>query len=118
MSFPAPSSASPCPVPAAKGEDAPKGFLQVIATSPQRKQGSDYTRLDLANAIATPDNPLTARVIVNRVWAWHFGRGIVNTPSNFGKLGDPPSHPELLDWLAVEFVKHGWSIKWLHRQIM
>jgi hypothetical protein len=52
------------------------------------------------------------------VWAWHFGRGLVATPSNFGKLGDAPSHPELLDWLAVEFVKHGWSIKWLHRQIM
>jgi hypothetical protein len=104
--------------PATKGEDAPKGFLQVIAESPPRKQGPDFTRLDLANAIATEKNPLTARVIVNRVWAWHFGRGIVNTPSNFGKLGDAPSHPELLDWLAVEFVKHGWSIKWLHRQIM
>src|SRR6185437_16189730 len=78
----------------------------------------DFTRLDLANAIATKDNPLTARVIVNRVWAWHFGRGIVGTPSNFGKLGNAPTHPELLDWLAVEFVKHGWSIKWLHRQIM
>ena len=102
--------------PATKGEDAPKGFLQVIATSPEAKK--DFTRLDLANAIATEKNPLTARVIVNRVWAWHFGRGIVNTPSNFGKLGDSPSHPELLDWLAVEFVKHGWSIKWLHRQIM
>lgn len=102
--------------PATKGEDAPKGFLQVIATNPEPKK--DFTRLDLANAIATEKNPLTARVIVNRVWAWHFGRGIVATPSNFGKLGDAPSHPELLDWLAVEFVKHGWSIKWLHRQIM
>ncbi|MFO0803477.1 MAG: PSD1 and planctomycete cytochrome C domain-containing protein [Gemmataceae bacterium] len=102
--------------PATKGEDAPKGFLQVIATNPEPKK--DFTRLDLANAIATDKNPLTARVIVNRVWAWHFGRGIVATPSNFGKLGDAPSHPELLDWLAVEFVKHGWSIKWLHRQIM
>src|SRR5439155_6210572 len=101
-----------------KGEDAPKGFLQVVSTSQQRQQGNDFTRLDLANAIATPDNPLTARVIVNRVWSWHFGRGLVNTPSNFGKLGDAPSHPELLDWLAVEFVKHGWSMKWLHRQIM
>ena len=104
--------------PATKGEDAPKGFLQVISSSPTRKPGSDFTRLDLANAIATSENPLTARVIVNRVWAWHFGRGIVNTPSNFGKLGDAPSHPELLDHLAVEFVKHGWSIKWLHREIM
>ena len=104
--------------PATTGEAAPKGFLQVLAVSPPRKQGSDFTRLDLANAIASAENPLTARVIVNRVWAWHFGRGLVNTPSNFGKLGDAPSHPELLDWLAVEFVKHGWSMKWLHRQIM
>jgi hypothetical protein len=103
--------------PATKGEPAPKGFLQVVAR-PGAKAGPDYTRLDLANAIASPDNPLTARVIVNRVWAWHFGRGLVSTPSNFGALGERPSHPELLDWLAVEFVKHGWSIKWLHRQIL
>jgi Protein of unknown function (DUF1553) len=103
--------------PATPGDPAPKGFLQVLA-NPQRKPGADFTRLDLANAIASPDNPLTARVFVNRVWAWHFGRGLVNTPSNFGALGDRPSHPELLDWLAVEFVNHGWSVKWLHRQIM
>jgi hypothetical protein len=80
--------------------------------------GSDFTRLNLAEAIASKDNPLTARVIVNRVWAWHFGRGLVSTPSNFGALGEKPSHPELLDWLAVNFVKNGWSVKWLHRQIM
>jgi hypothetical protein len=102
--------------PATKGEDAPKGFLQVLPS--QTPAGSNFTRLDLANAIASKDNPLTARVIVNRVWAWHFGRGIVNTPSNFGNLGDKPSHPELLDWLAVNFMKNGWSLKWLHRQIM
>jgi mono/diheme cytochrome c family protein len=103
--------------PATKGEAAPKGFLRVLATS-GAKGGPDYTRLDLANAIVSKDNPLTARVIVNRVWAWHFGRGLVNTPSNFGALGDKPSHPELLDWLAVEFMNHGWSLKWLHRQIL
>jgi hypothetical protein len=102
--------------PAAKGEPAPKGFLQVLPSP--KPPGGDFTRLDLANAIASKDNPLTARVIVNRVWAWHFGRGLVSTPSNFGKLGDRPSHPELLDWLAVNFVKNGWSMKWLHRQIM
>src|SRR5439155_26947207 len=102
---------------ATKGEDAPKGFLQVLS-KPGAKSGSDYTRVDLANAIASPGNPLTARVIVNRVWQQHFGRGLVNTPSNFGSLGDRPSHPELLDYLAVEFVNHGWSIKWLHRQIL
>ncbi len=102
--------------PATKGEDAPKGFLQVLPSP--TPAGAAYTRLDLANAVASKDNPLTARVIVNRVWAWHFGRGLVNTPSNFGKLGDKPSHPELLDWLAVNFVKNGWSMKWLHKQIM
>jgi hypothetical protein len=102
--------------PATKGEDAPKGFLQVLPSA--KAAGGDFTRLDLANAIASEKNPLTARVFVNRVWAWHFGRGLVSTPSNFGKLGDAPSHPELLDWLAVNFVKNGWSVKWLHRQIM
>lgn len=102
--------------PLAKGEAVPKGFLQVLPVA--TKSGSSFTRLDLANAIANPENPLTARVIVNRVWAWHFGRGLVNTPSNFGSLGDRPSHPELLDWLSVNFVKNGWSLKWLHRQIV
>ncbi len=102
--------------PATKGEDAPKGFLQVL--SKPGASAKDYTRLDLATAIATKDNPLTARVFVNRVWAWHFGRGLVDTPSNFGVLGGRPSHPELLDWLAVGFVQNGWSVKWLHRQIM
>jgi hypothetical protein len=102
--------------PATQGEVAPKGFLQVLPSS--AKSGTGYGRLELAEAIASKDNPLTARVIVNRVWAWHFGRGLVNTPSNFGALGDKPSHPELLDWLAVNFVKNGWSMKWLHRQIM
>jgi hypothetical protein len=75
-------------------------------------------RLALANWITDSRNPLTARVIVNRVWYYHFGTGIVNTPSDFGSNGDRPSHPELLDWLAAGFVEHGWSIKWLHRQIL
>ena len=100
--------------PAVFGDLAPKGFLQVVGTpAPAR----DYTRLDLANSIAAKSNPLTARVIVNRIWQGHFGRGLVNTPSNFGKLGGPPSHPELLDTLAVGFMDNGWSLKWLHRQI-
>jgi mono/diheme cytochrome c family protein len=102
--------------PAVQGEPAPKGFLQVLPSP--APAGEKFNRLDLANAIGSKDNPLTARVIVNRVWSWHFGRGLVNTPSNFGKLGDAPSHPELLDWLAVNFVKNGWSLKWLHRQIV
>jgi len=104
--------------PAQPGEPAPKGFLQVVQPCLGDAPKKEFTRLDLAEAIASPKNPLTARVIVNRVWAWHFGRGLVGTPSNFGELGDRPSHPELLDWLAVKFMENGWSLKWLHRQIV
>jgi len=75
-------------------------------------------RLELANWIASKENLLTARVLVNRVWHWHFGTGIVRTPNNFGMLSEPPSHPELLDWLATQFLNDGWSIKKLHRRIM
>ena len=75
-------------------------------------------RPELARWIARADNPLTARVIVNRVWQHHFGEGIVRTPSNFGKLGERPSHPRLLDWLADRFIRDGWSIKRLHRRIV
>jgi hypothetical protein len=75
-------------------------------------------RLALARWIASPANPLTARVIVNRVWQQHFGTGLVATPNNFGKMGKRPTHPELLDWLAVWFTEHGWSIKQLHRLIL
>ncbi len=75
-------------------------------------------RLALADWIVDPKNPLTARVIVNRVWQYHFGQGIVNTPSDFGLMGDRPSHAELLDSLAISFIENGWSLKWLHRQIL
>lgn len=75
-------------------------------------------RLALANWLTSPGHPLTARVYVNRVWHHHFGRGIVATPGNFGRSGSLPTHPELLDWLAVDFIEHGWSTKRLHRQIM
>jgi hypothetical protein len=75
-------------------------------------------RIALAEWLASPANPLTARVIVNRIWHHHFGRGIVATLDNFGKVGERPSHPELLDWLAVEFVKRGWSLKQMHRLMM
>ncbi len=75
-------------------------------------------RTVLADWIASPDNPLTARVIVNRVWQHHFGRGIVRSSNNFGLLGDPPTHPELLDWLARDFIAGGWKFKRLHKQIL
>jgi hypothetical protein len=74
--------------------------------------------MTLAKWIGSPDNPLTARVMVNRIWQHHFGEGIVRTPNDFGKNGDRPSHPELLDWLAVTFVEQGWSVKALHRLIL
>jgi hypothetical protein len=74
--------------------------------------------LELARAIASPGNPLTTRVLVNRVWQQHFGRGIVGTPSNFGLLGERPTHPELLDHLTAKFIASGWSLKQLHRDIM
>jgi hypothetical protein len=75
-------------------------------------------RLQLAEWLTQPDNPLTARVLVNRIWQHHFGKGIVATPSNLGRRGEPPTHPELLDWLTARFIDSGWSIKALHRQIL
>ena len=102
----------------AEGEAAPKVFPAIIAGFEQTPVSSGSGRLELANWIASPSNPLTARVMVNRIWQKHFGEGIVRTPSNFGKLGTPPTHPELLDWLASSFVKEGWSVKEMHRKIM
>ena len=86
---------------------------------PERQPGAKSTgrRLALANWIASPDNMLTARVMVNRVWQFHFGRGIVRSSNNFGQIGDAPTHPALLDWLAAEFVRGGWRLKALHRTI-
>jgi hypothetical protein len=79
---------------------------------------SGKRRAAFARWLTSPDNPLTARVLVNRVWGWHFGQPIVRTPNDFGAQGEPPTHPELLDWLARDFMEHGWSLKRLHRQIM
>lgn len=102
-----------------KGPVVPRGFLQVVSsgstiTIPEGQSG----RVQLADWITDPDNPLTARVIVNRVWMHLLGQGIVRTVDNFGQLGDRPSHPELLDTLAVQFVREGWSIKTLVRKIV
>ncbi len=100
------------------GEVAPRRFLRILTGSDRTPYTKGSGRLALAKDIASPDNPLTARVIVNRVWQHHFGRGIVDTPSNFGSQGSLPSHPKLLDTLSVRFMKAGWSLKWLHREIM
>jgi cytochrome c553 len=100
------------------GEETPRRFLSILSgeNAPPFKDGSG--RLELARAIANKNNPLTARVMVNRIWQHHFGQGLVRTPSNFGLLGEPPTHPELLDYLAAQFMEQGWSMKSLHRLIM
>jgi mono/diheme cytochrome c family protein len=102
--------------PANLGADAPHRFLAVLGDGKPFVHGSG--RRELAEAIASPDNPLTARVLVNRVWQHHFGKGLVRTPSNFGALGERPTHPELLDYLATRFIRSGWSLKALHREIL
>jgi hypothetical protein len=100
------------------------GFLSVITYGnpptelPPAEGRTSGRRLALAEWLISRDNPLPARVIVNRIWHHHFGRGIVSTLDNFGKMGEQPTHPELLDWLAVEFMNRGWSIKQMHRLIM
>jgi len=100
------------------------GFISVItygkpaAEIPPSDGRTSGRRRALAEWLTSPENPLTSRVIVNRIWHHHFGRGIVATPDNFGKMGEKPTHPELLDWLARDLMDHGWSIKYLHRLIM
>jgi hypothetical protein len=104
--------------PANLGEAAPRRFLAILAGDDAAAFKNGSGRLELARAIANKENPLTARVMVNRIWMHHFGRGIVGTPSNFGSLGERPTHPELLDYLATRFMTSGWSIKAMHREIM
>ena len=102
--------------PLTKGDAVPRQFLSLFGTQQPFTKGSG--RLELAKTIIDPRNPLTARVMVNRIWQHHFGRGLVSTPSDFGKQGTAPSHPELLDWLTRRFIDSGWSIKAMHRLIM
>lgn len=100
-----------------KGPVVERRFLQILCAGNPTAFTHGSGRVDLANAIASTKNPLTARVIVNRLWGMMFGRGLVGTPSNFGKQGQPPTHPELLDDLAVRFMENGWSIKSLVREM-
>jgi len=101
-----------------RGPRVPRQFLDVLSTEKRSPFKDGSGRLELARAIANKDNPLTARVFVNRVWLEHFGAGMIITPSDFGVRSDPPSHPELLDYLAARFVEEGWSIKKLHRLLV
>lgn len=100
------------------GAVVPRRLPKFLAGMDQQPITQGSGRKELAAWIASSSNTLTARVIVNRVWHWHFGDGLVRTPSNFGLLSEPPSHPELLDWLASRFIADGWSLKKLHRRIM
>ena len=103
---------------AKKGEVAPRKFLRVLAGDDATPYTEGSGRLELAESVVDPSNPLTSRVMVNRIWQWHFGKALVLSPSNFGSLGEKPTHPKLLDWLAGKFMADGWSIKALHRRIM
>lgn len=101
-----------------RGDPVPRRFLEVLAGKDRTPFATGSGRKELAEAIADHKNPLTARVYVNRLWLHHFGEGIVTTPADFGFRSDPPSHPELLDWLAATFMEQGWSTKRMHREIL
>ncbi len=105
-------------VPENLGEEAPRSFLSILSKGDPVPFKNGSGRKELADAIADPNNPLTARVMVNRIWQHHFGDGLVRTVSNFGRMGETPSNPELLDYLATSFTENGWSMKKLHREIM
>ena len=99
------------------GERVPRRWLELFGSKPLRNP-TESGRRELADWLTTADHPLAARVMMNRIWLHHFGRGIVATPNDFGSRGTPPTHPELLDWLASEFIRSGWSIKQMHRLIL
>src|SRR6185503_1958104 len=105
------------------GDKVGPGFPAVLSDGqdlpePAEKPFVPQRRKALALWLTQPDHPLTSRVMVNRIWQWHFGRGIVATANDFGRQGDLPTHPELLDWLATEFIARGWSIKAMHRLML
>ncbi len=100
------------------GDEVPRGFIRVLGNSALPAGTSGSGRLELAHWLTRPDNPLTARVMVNRIWQYHFGRGLVRTANDFGTRSQPPAHPELLDHLATRFMRGGWSIKAMHRLIL
>ena len=101
------------------GRETPRRFLRAIPSARESEIPDNQSgRLQLATWLTDPSHPLTARVIVNRLWQWHFGQGLVASPNNFGRLGQRPSHPELLDWLALRLINSGWSIKAMHRLLM
>ena len=104
--------------PESKGDPVAKRFPVVLAGEEQEPITQGSGRLELANWLANPRNPLPARVMANRLWQGHFGQGLVRTPNNFGFAGERPSHPELLDWLAAEFIEQGWSMKRMHRMLL
>ena len=105
--------------PLARREQVAPSAVEVLGKLNLTEETTEQQRRKaLADWITSPDNPLTARVIVNRIWQWHFGQGLVNTPSDFGKGGVKPTHPELLDWLARQLIDHNWSIKHIHRLIL
>ena len=102
----------------APGELAPKLFPSVLVKAGDPKITTGSGRVQMAEWLTRADHPLTARVMVNRMWYWHFGEGIVRSPDNFGRMGERPTHPELLDYLATAFTGEGWSIKKMHRMMM
>jgi len=100
------------------GDEVPRRFPRIFGDSPGQLPPQGSGRLEFARWLTQPEHPLTARVMVNRIWSYHFGEGLVRSPDNFGLLGERPTHPELLDWLSRRFVESGWSLKSLHRLIL